>query len=309
MTSIITLVVPVYNEARNIRANLAAILQQAASSDYSIELIPVDDGSADASASEIASAAAADSRIRPLYLTRNFGKEAAMQAGLKAATGNAVVILDSDLQHPPSLIPEMVRHWRNGILIVEAIKAERGDESRASGLFAAGFYWLFRHLAGMDLRDHSDFKLLDRVVVDYYSALPERRRFLRGLIHWTGYPAVRIPFIVAERAGGASSWSRLKLMRYALDNLTSFTSLPLYLISVMGALTLGFGLLMGVITIYQKWQNQALDGFTTVNLLIIIMSAALMISQGIIGHYLARIYDEIKQRPGYLLKPPPEDHP
>lgn len=307
MTTTITLVVPVHNEARDIRANLASILEQAGSDDYRIELIPVDDGSTDTSASEIAAAAAADPRIHPLYLTRNFGKEAAMQAGLQAASGNAVVILDADLQHPPALIPEMVRHWRNGILIVEAVKAERGDESRASGLFAAGFYWLFRHLAGMDLRDHSDFKLLDRVVVDYYSALPERRRFLRGLIHWTGYPALRIPFNVAERAGGTSSWSRLKLMRYALDNLTSFTSLPLYLISIMGALTLSFGLIMAAVSLYQKWQDQALDGFTTVNLLIITMSAALMISQGIIGHYLARIYDEIKQRPSYLLKPPPAD--
>ncbi|WP_222932410.1 glycosyltransferase family 2 protein [Allochromatium humboldtianum] len=297
---------PVFNEAVSIRRNLAIILA-AVDDESDIELIAVDDGSTDATSLELARAARDDPRIRPLYFTRNFGKEAAIHAGLVASKGACAIVLDADLQHPPALIPEMLRHWRSGFAVVECVKVDRGDESWLARVYAQSFYWMFRHFAGMDLRNHSDYKLLDRAVVELYHALPERRRFFRGLIHWAGYPTARIPFEVAERELGASRWSRLRLLRYAIDNLTSFSSLPLHLITALGFMTLALGVLIGFNSLYQKFMGVALDGFTTVNLLLIIIGGSLMIALGIIGHYLGRLYDEIKGRPPYLLKPPPRE--
>lgn len=302
---LVSLVVPVHNEAAAIATHLTLMLERAAADGHRLELIAVDDGSSDDSAREIARAAALDARIRCISFTRNFGKEAAIVAGLTEARGAAVVVLDSDLQHPPELVPRMVGFWRQGAYVVDAVKQHRGEEPLSQGLFARIFYGLFRRLAGMDLAGHADFKLLDRVVVDAYLALPERHHFFRGLIHWAGYPSVQLPFSVAPRAGGAGSrWSRLRLLRYAIDNLSSFSSLPLKLVTWLGMITLGFGAVIGAISLLQKLRGESLDGFTTVNLLIIVTSGAVLVSLGIIGHYLARLYDEIKGRPVYLLRPP-----
>lgn len=310
MTYLISLIIPVYNEEAIIRANLTAILDAAGGDWYALELLAVDDGSRDASASEIAAAAAADPRIRSISFTRNFGKEAAILAGLAHAKGNAVVVLDGDLQHPPQLIPQMLEFWRQGIYLVEAVKADRGNEALSDGLFARAFYGMFRRFAGLDLRGHSDFKLLDRLVVDAYVAFPERHRFFRGIIGWAQYPSAQIPFSVPERAGGGNGrWSKLKLLRYALNNITSFSSLPLKLVSYLGFVTLVFGAIMGVISLIQKFEGKAISGFTTVNLLIIIIGGAILLSLGIIGHYIARLYDEVKGRPAYLIKPSKKNSP
>jgi dolichol-phosphate mannosyltransferase len=297
------LVVPVFNEEAIILDNLAAILRAASGDWYELELIAVDDGSRDRSTQQIEKAAAIDSRIRCVSFTRNFGKEAAIHAGLANAKGDAVVVLDGDLQHPPELIPQMADYWRKGLFVVEAVKADRGNERMHDGLFAYAFYALFRRFAGLDLRGHSDFKLLDREVVDTYLAFPERQRFFRGIIGWAGYPSAQIPFTVAERAGGATSWSKLKLLRYAINNITSFSSLPLKLVSLLGIGTLAFGGVIGILSLARKFEGKAIDGFTTVNLLVIIIGGAILISLGIIGHYVARLYDEVKGRPAYLIKP------
>lgn len=304
MTTLISLVVPVYNEQAIIFNNLAAILKAAEGSGYSLELIAVDDGSRDDSAAEINRAAETDSRIRLVSFTRNFGKEAAIQAGLAEAAGDAVVVLDGDLQHPPSLIPQMVAFWQQGLYVVEAVKSDRGNEAMHDGLFARAFYSLFHRFAGLDIEGQSDFKLLDRLVVDAYLAFPEKHRFFRGLIGWAKYPSAQIPFSVPERAGGgAGRWNKLKLLRYAINNITSFSSLPLKLVSWVGMVTLAFGAIIGLNSIVQKLEGKALDGFTTVNLLIIIIGGAILVSLGIIGHYLARLYDEVKGRPTYIVKP------
>jgi polyisoprenyl-phosphate glycosyltransferase len=304
VTPLISLVVPVYNEQSIIRANLAEILRAAHGDGYTLELIAIDDGSSDASADEISQAATADPRIRLVSFTRNFGKEAAILAGLTEAKGDAVVVLDGDLQHPPQLIPQMIDFWRKGIYVVEAVKADRGNEAMSDGLFARMFYGMFRRFAGLDLDGHSDFKLLDRLVVDAYLAFPERHRFFRGLIGWAQYPSAQIPFSVPERAGGGNGrWSRLKLLRYAVNNITSFSSLPLKLVSWVGFITLIFGAVVGILSLVKKFEGKAIDGFTTVNLLIVIIGGAILVSLGIIGHYIARLYDEIKGRPTYLIKP------
>jgi glycosyltransferase involved in cell wall biosynthesis len=227
-----------------------------------------------------------------------------LHAGLAQAQGAAVIVLDGDLQHPPELIPQMLMLWRQGICVVEGVKSDRGAESARHGLLARGFYSLLRRCAGLDLAGHSDFKLLDRVVVDAYLAFPERQRFFRGIIGWAAYPSAQLPFAVPARSGGGEGqWNTLKLIGYAISNLTSFSSAPLRLVTWLGAGTLVFGLVIGVNSLLQKFQGKAISGFTTVNLLIIIIGGAILLSLGIIGHYLARLYDEVKGRPSYLIKP------
>lgn len=304
MTPLISLVVPVYNEGAMIFDSAMHILHAAQGKGYELELVAVDDGSRDSSASELERARQHDARIRPISFTRNFGKEAAILAGLAQAKGDAVIVLDCDLQHPPELIPQMVDFWRKGLYVVEAVKQDRGEEAFQNGLFARAFYMIFNRFSGMDIRNHSDFKLLDREVVDTYLAFPEKHRFFRGIISWAQYPNAQIPFSVPERAGGGNSqWSKLKLLRYAVNNLTSFSSLPLKLVSYVGATTLALGGVIGVISVIRKFEGKAIGGFTTVNLLIIIMGGAILLSLGIIGHYLARLYDEVKARPPYIIKP------
>ena len=305
--TLLSLIVPVYNEAAQLNHNLQRILATAGESGYPLELIVVDDGSHDESVTELYRAAAADTRIRPLVFTRNFGKEAAIHAGLEHAQGAAAVVIDADLQHPPELIPQMVQLWQQGLPIVEAVKLNRGTESWLKRRLAMSFYSWFDSLAGMDIRQHSDFKLLDRVVIDHYLALPERQRFFRGLIHWTGYASAQLPFEIAEQPERRSRWGSIKLLRYALNNLTSFSSLPLHLVTVLGTLSLLVGVIIGTVAIYQKLLGQALDGFTTVILLLVIIGGTLMVGMGIIGHYVARLYDEVKGRPMYVLRPDP--HP
>ena len=303
MKPLISLVVPVFNEAVSIEKNLKVILEAAKGNWYELELIAVDDGSRDSTADEVVSIAKQDARVRLLSFTRNFGKEAAILAGLKEAKGAAAVVLDSDLQHPPELIPKMLEFWRQGLFVVEAVKENRGQEAVHDGMFARGFYTVFRRFTGLDIDGHSDYKLLDRVVIDAYLAFPERERFFRGLIGWAKYPSAQIPFSVPERAGGTSQWGKLKLLRYAINNITSFSSAPLKLVSVLGLVTFAFGIIIGLNSILQKIEGRAISGFTTVNLLIIIIGGAILMGLGIIGHYIARLYEEIKGRPTYLIKP------
>lgn len=300
---LVSLVVPLYNEERQAYDNLHAILTGAEISWADIELIAVDDGSRDMTVKEVERAAQQDPRISVIAFTRNFGKEAAIHAGLEQAKGEVAIVLDSDLQHPPALIPQMLELWRGGAFVVEAVKSHRGVETFSGKLFARTFYFLFRHLAGLDLAGQSDFKLLDRQVIDTYLAFPERHRFFRGLIGWAKFPSAQVPFSVPERAGGTSQWNKLKLIRYAINNLTHFSSLPLRLVTYIGMGTLSIGALVGIVSLVQKLRGAAIDGFTTVNLLIILMGGAILLGLGIVGHYLALIYDEIKGRPNYLIRP------
>ena len=298
----ISLVIPVYNEQEKIVDNIKVIIDTVYSSDYELEIVAVDDGSKDDSLKNLLAYGKEEKRLTVLSFTRNFGKEAAIQAGLEAATGDACVVMDSDLQHPPALIPQMIALWEKGIDVVEGVKASRGEESLKSRFFANGFYYLFSKATGLSLKNHSDFKLLDRKVVDTYLSLPERERFFRGLVQWVSYPSAAIPFDVADRVGGQSSWGQLKLMKYAINNITSFSSLPLKLIGLVGAATFLIGLIVGVISLLQKLMGSSIDGFTTVNLLIVLMGGAILFSLGVLGHYLSKIYNEIKQRPSYIVK-------
>lgn len=299
----IVICVPVFNEASHIAHNLGKILEAARTesrADWSI--LVVDDGSTDNTAAEVVALGRSEPAIGILRFTRNFGKEAAILAALEHADGDATILIDSDLQHPPELIPQMFRLWSAGAKVVEAVKTDRSQDNKLGRLLAHLFYLAFDRLVGLDLRGGSDFKLLDRSVCQRYCQLKESGRFFRGLIPWLGFPTARIPFAVGQRSGGESRWGRRKLFRYALQNLTAFSALPLQFVSWFGIASLIVGAIFGITALYQKWQGIAVDGFTTVILLVIFFSGLLMLSLGLIGLYIARIHEEIKARPPYILR-------
>ena len=267
------------------------------------EIVAVDDGSTDDTLA-VLEAARADLPIRLVPLCRNFGKEAALTAGMDASVGDAVVFLDGDLQHPPGLIPAMVEKWREGFEVVHGVREEREREPLLYRTFALGFYRLFRGIAGQDLRGHSDFKLLDRQVVDALRDCPERNRFFRGLVTWVGFRTCAIPLTIQPRAGGATKWSFAQLFVYSLRSITSFSSRPLYWIAGMGLALLALGIPMALLTFYRYFAGQAVDGFTTVILLLIILCGFIIFFIGIIAVYLAQLFDEVKNRPTYIVRKP-----
>jgi glycosyltransferase involved in cell wall biosynthesis len=298
----VTLVIPIYNESGAIENNLPAIIEAVAAIEhFAFEIVLVDDGSSDGCATWLKRFCQEREHLELLCLSRNFGKEAAILAGLVHARGDAVIVMDSDLQHPPALIPRMLALWEQGMDVVEACKASRGRESLSAKLLAGGFYRLFNLLAGMNIENYSDFKLLDRKVVDAYCALPERKRFFRGLIAWMGSSSARVFFDVPERQHGASAWSKLKLFRFSLTALTSFSSIPLHLITLLGLFCFSVSLILGGIALYDKYTGEAVSGFTTVILLILLIGSLLMVGLGLIGIYLEQIFEEIKQRPIYMV--------
>jgi glycosyltransferase involved in cell wall biosynthesis len=261
----------------------------------------VDDGSTDTTATAVGQICDSDGRMELLCLSRHFGKEAAIHAGLMHASGNAVIVMDGDLQHPPELIPEMVALWRKQLPVVEAVKQSRGREGLFSRITAHAFYRVFAVLAGFDIRNHTDFKLLDRKVVDTYLALPERQRFFRGLVSWMGFPSAQIPFDVPARPHGERRFTLLRRVDLSTHAISSFTSLPLQIITYLGGITLMLALVFGSISLYQKFSGLALSGFTTVILLLLIIGSAVMIGLGVIGIYISQIYHEVKSRPEWLI--------
>lgn len=301
---LVSLIIPVFNEAESIFENVQLILEKLPkSAQTQFEVILVDDGSTDKTIEKLEPLCHRVENFSVLSFTRNFGKESAILAGLTAAKGDAAVVMDSDLQHPPELIEDMIQHWMTGFKIVEAVKQNRGKERTLTALGSRGFYLILEQLAGLSLTGHSDFKLLDREVINAYLNLPEKHKFFRGLIQWMGYPSVQIPFSVPERKGsGGSRWSDMKLVRYAFNNITMLSSVPLRMVSGLGVLTLTFGFIFGAISLWQKFSGVALTGFTTVNLLIIVLGGAILLSLGIIGHYLALLFDEIKARPPFIIR-------
>ncbi len=297
----LSIVVPVHDEAAVLPETLAEIARHVAPLGLRHEVIVVDDGSSDATWRTLREHAARDPSLCAVRLSRRFGKEAALCAGLELARGDATIVMDGDLQHPPALIPAMVAAWRDGADIVEAIKSDRGDAPAADSWRARLFYALFRALSGQELGNASDFKLLDRRVLDAYLSLKERNVFFRGMTAWLGFDRRTVEFAVPPRRAGASRWSLARLMRLAVTAVTSFSSAPLHLVTLLGGCFLVFSLALGAQTLYRKLTGTALDGFTTVILVLLITGSALMIGLGIIGEYIARIYEEVKGRPRYVV--------
>ncbi len=299
--ALLSIVLPSYNEEQNIAntaQTLSALLRQE-QIDY--ELIFVSDGSRDNTYREIQKVSAQDPRVRGVQFSRNFGKEASIFAGLQLAAGDAVIVMDCDLQHPPSVIPKMWSLWNAGYEVVEGIKTNRGRESLLHKCFAGVFYRIMSGLIKMDMNASSDYKLLDRKVVDVLLELPEKNTFFRALTFWAGFKTVSVEYEVQERVYGESKWSFFSLMRYAITNVTSFSTLPLQLVTVLGVVSILFSLALAVQTLVKYLTGTAVEGFTTVILLILIIGGFIMLSLGVIGHYLARIYEEVKGRPRYII--------
>jgi polyisoprenyl-phosphate glycosyltransferase len=299
----LSLVVPAHQEADGLERNLEAIRAAALETGLAVTLIVVDDGSTDGTWEVLARMATRLPELVAVRLSRHFGKEAAICAGIDRADGDACIVLDADLQHPPALIPEMVRRWReDGWDVVEAVKSHRGRERRVFRWTTRVFYHAVSMLSGQNLQDASDFKLLDRRVVGEWRRLEERATFFRGLVSWMGMRRTQLFFEVPPRKSGQSSWSLAALAGLALRAVTSFSALPLQLVTVFGVLTLLLAFGIGAQALRLWLDGQALPGFTTVILLQLIIGGFLMVSLGIIGTYLARIYEEVKGRPRYLVQ-------
>lgn len=296
----ISVVIPAYNEQENIPVaaeRLGGIL--APLSEY--ELIFVDDGSKDGTWSLIKQLSETDEHIRGLHFSRNFGKEGAIFAGLKAADGECVAVIDCDLQHPPELLEKMYSAWKGGAEVVEAVKSSRGHEGLIYKLFAKTFYRMMKNSSDIDLDGASDYKLMDRKVVDALNEMPERLTFFRALSSWVGFTTEKIKFDVEPRNAGKTKWSFRKLFRYALSSITSFTNVPMHIITVTGVLFFIFAVILGIQTIVNFCMGTAADGFSTVILLLLIIGSILMLGIGIVGYYMSKIYEEIKQRPRYII--------
>lgn len=298
----LSLVIPVYQEGSHIKSTIAKIEEVLVKNNIRYGFILVDDGSRDNTWAELKDMAGLNKNITALRLSRNFGKESAICAGLDYADGDMVLVMDADLQHPPELIPEMVKAWRDeGYDVVEGIKKTRGRENPFYRICAKFFYYIIYKTADIDLGQASDYKLMDRSVVEAWKELPERATFFRGMSAWLGYERKQIPFDVAERVNGKSKWSLLRLIRLAVNAITSYTSVPLHCITVLGVLMFFGAIILGIQTLYMKFSGRATSGFTTVILLLLIIGSSLMISLGMIGIYLSKIYKEVKHRPRYLV--------
>lgn len=294
---------PFYNEEKQIPISVKRLFAILDPLNIRYSLLLVDDGSADGTWAAIDSAAKEfPTKVRGLKLSRNFGKEAAILAGLDAADADAVILMDGDLQHPPEHIPEMLRLWRDeGYEIVEGVKTSRGKESLGNRLNAIFFYGLFHKVSGYKLANASDYKLMDRKVVLKWRELREHGTFFRGLSAWLGFRRISFPFEVADRETGQSRWSLARLITLSLNAITSFSAMPLHLITIIGIFFMIGALILLIQTLVNFFTGHAADGFTTVIVIELVVGACIMISLGLIGTYIARVFEEVKNRPRYIV--------
>lgn len=300
--SLLSVVIPSYNEEENIESTAKTIGDILTDAGIDYELVFVSDGSKDNTFPIVKSLSEKDSRIRGLQFSRNFGKESAIFAGLSAARGDCVAVIDCDLQHPPKTLVQMYHLWEEGYEVVEGIKSSRGKESLIHKMFVGIFYGIMSALMKVDMNATSDFKLLDRKAVDALLSLNESNTFFRALSFWVGFKSTSVEYDVQERTKGKSKWSFAGLVKYAISNTTSFTTAPLRIIAVVGFIMVIFSLILGIETLVVYFMNVAVEGFTTVILLLLLIGGCIMVSLGIIGHYLGRIYEEVKGRPRYIIR-------
>ena len=300
---LLSIVIPSYNEQGNIEHTAEVVTRIMQENNIPFEMVFVNDGSTDKTWDKLTELCRVNPHAVAVNFSRNFGKEAAIFAGLKTARGDAVVLMDCDLQHPPETIVEMYDIWSNNdIDIVEGRKKSRGKEKGLYKAFSLFFYKLIGDSSGLDMRDASDFKLLDRSVVDSLNEMPERLTFFRAMSSWVGFKTEKVYFEVAERAEGESKWSVKALFHYAVNSITSFTSAPLYMIMGIGIITFIISVILGIQTLVNKLLGQSAAGFSTVIILQLLTSSIIMFSLGIIGHYLAKVYEEIKKRPRFIIR-------
>lgn len=301
-TPLISVVIPVLNEAQGLRGlldRLCPVLERLGDWD----IIFVDDGSTDGTLEAIRAVNLSDPRVKAVALSRNFGKEIAIAAGMRYARGDAVVIMDADLQHPPEVIEAFVAKWRAGFQVVYGERLDRAHESPIRRMLSRAFYRVFNALSKCDIPEGAgDFRLLDRRAVDAMNALGERSRFNKGLFSWIGFRAIGVPYSDADRKHGRSRWSFRSLVRFALDGLTSFTTIPLRVWSLLGlvisltAFVSALGFLVRTLV-----YGADVPGFPSLIISVMILSGVQLISLGVVGEYLGRVYEEVKARPLFIV--------
>ncbi len=297
----LSVVLPAYNEEKMISKAAETIGGILSGADIAYEIVFVNDGSKDKTWEEIEKAAEKDAHIAGVNFSRNFGKESAMLAGLANASGDCCAVMDCDLQHPPETLIEMYRLWEAGYEVVEGVKRTRGKESVMHRASAGLFYKIISKAVKIDMTRASDFKLLDRRAVDALLAMPERNVFFRALSSWIGFRKTTVEFDVQERTEGESKWSTWSLVQYAIKNIVSFSTVPMQCVTVAGVFVFLMAVILSIQSLVKYFSGHAVEGFTTVILLILIIGSIIMISLGIIGYYIAKIYEEVKGRPRYLI--------
>jgi len=297
---LLSVVAPMMNEEETVAPFLARV--RAALEGVTFEVILVDDGSKDGTVAAMEAAAAEDARVKIVSLSRNFGHQPALTAGLEHASGDAVVMLDGDLQDPPELIPKMLERWREDVDVVYAVRQQRLGETAFKRVTARGFYKIFRRLTRMDLAVESgDFRLMDRRALRALLAMPERNRFLRGMTVWIGFTQTAVPFVREERQAGVTKYPLRKMLRFSFDAITSFSSVPLQWATFLGFVFSGVAFLGIPLTIVARYTNVYERGVPSTILIILLLGGIQLITVGIIGEYVGRIYDEVKHRPLYVV--------
>ncbi len=299
---VLSVVIPMYNEGEIVAKVLDVVQDALRELPEPYEIVVVDDGSRDNTWEQIAACCRKCKRIRAFRLSRNFGKEPAVRAGLTMARGAAVVTLDGDLQHPPSLIMQMYRIWRDEkVPVVEAVKSDRGRENVFYKFCSQTFYKYFRKLARISLEGASDFKLLDRQVVNVLLSMNEKALFYRGMAAWVGFQRKQVPFEVQERVGGRTQWSLRMLARLFVHGLAAYTAAPLHLVTLAGTGCLTLGLILGFISCLSWLVGGSVSGHTAIAVLLLMIGGGILTGLGIIGVYLTLIYEEVKNRPAFVI--------
>ncbi len=299
----VSAVIPCFNEQDNIKAiydSLSEVMKPYV--DY--ELLFVDDGSTDGSLEVIWSLALSDKRVRFISLSRNFGHQNALKAGLDNATGDCVISLDADMQHPPELIPRLIEKWQEGFDVVNTLRGEQKSLSASKKISSGLFYYLVNKLSSVEIKPGvADYRLLDRKVVDALKQFNENYLFLRGLIPWMGFRQTSVPFGPAERHAGKTKYSFIRMIRFALDGITSFSSRPLYLSIAIGSVIAGLAFLYGIYAVYvHLFTEDALPGWTSITASVLFIGGIQLIMLGIIGIYLGKLFIENKKRPNYIIR-------
>lgn len=301
MKKILSIILPAFNEEMNIQYACNEISKIMISEQITFELIFVDDGSKDATWKSIEKVSKDNSFVHGISFSRNFGKEAALIAGLSVSRGECCAVMDCDLQHPPQTLVKMYHLWEEGYEIVEGVKTSRGKESIFHKIAAKSFYQIISRATGIDMSRASDFKLMDRKVVDCLLIMQEKAMFFRALSSWVGFCKTQVEFDVQQRIAGKTKWSTKSLIKYAVTNITSFSTLPMQMVTGLGIVYLFFAIILFIQTITKYISGAALEGFSTVIILLLLTGSLIMISLGILGYYMAKIYDEVRNRPRYII--------
>ncbi|MBP2634688.1 MAG: glycosyl transferase family 2 [Firmicutes bacterium] len=300
----ISIVVPVYNEQENVALFYREICKHMETTGYLFELIFVDDGSRDDTARILKKLSQQDARVRTIILARNFGHQIALTCGLDHAGGDAVITMDGDMQHPPAMLPYLIKQWENGFEIVQTIRKDTQGVSWFKAFTSRLFYKTINAISNINIDEGgSDFRLLDRKAVDTFKNFKEKARFIRGIISAMGYKRIQIEFVAPERFAGKSKFSVRKMLNFALDGITAYSRLPLRLAFYMGLLSGLLSLLLTIDVVYTKWfTTEAVPGWATIAASVLLLGGLQLMGLGIIGEYIGRIFEEVKKRPLYWVQ-------